>query len=201
MPEHTTGYNSVFKSTDGGENWHTANSGISELYLLSLAMDPQNSSTIYAGTYNGVFKTTNGGDSWIHASNGLSDYLDIWALAIDPKNPEIVYAGTWESGVFRSVNGGVSWSALNPGLPPNSMVFALAISPTVPQRVYAGTLGSGVFSLASRPSWDIDSDNKSDIAVWRPDSGIWYSLLSDSPGSYTGIPWGMRGRCTRCRRL
>jgi hypothetical protein len=42
-----------------------------------------------------------------------------------------------------------------------------------------------------RPSWDSDADGKNDIAVWRPDSGIWYTLPSNSPGTYTGIQWGL----------
>jgi len=32
-----------------------------------------------------------------------------------------------------------------------------------------------------------------DYAVWRPSSGIWYILPSDSPGTYLGIGWGMDG--------
>ncbi len=37
---------------------------------------------------------------------------------------------------------------------------------------------------------DYDGDFRTDIAVWRPDSGIWYILPSSEPGSYTSIAWG-----------
>jgi hypothetical protein len=30
-----------------------------------------------------------------------------------------------------------------------------------------------------------------DITVWRPSSGVWYVLPSDSPGSYTSTSWGL----------
>jgi hypothetical protein len=38
---------------------------------------------------------------------------------------------------------------------------------------------------------DYDNDGKDDIAVWRPDSGTWFALLSGTPGDYTSTAWGM----------
>jgi hypothetical protein len=40
-------------------------------------------------------------------------------------------------------------------------------------------------------SFDIDADNKTDIAVWRPSSGIWYILQSSTPENYTSTQWGL----------
>jgi hypothetical protein len=38
---------------------------------------------------------------------------------------------------------------------------------------------------------DFDGDGISDITVWRSTNGVWYSLPSNSPGSYTGSSWGV----------
>ena len=62
-----------------------------------------------------------------------------------------------------------------------------------PATVYIGTLGGGVFELIYHQSWDIDADGKSGIAVWRPDSGIWYVVPSKSLTSYTSTKWGVSG--------
>jgi photosystem II stability/assembly factor-like uncharacterized protein len=48
----------VFKSTNGGTNWNDMNSGLTDLYVMSLAINPQSPDTIYAGTEgSSTFKT------------------------------------------------------------------------------------------------------------------------------------------------
>lgn len=38
---------------------------------------------------------------------------------------------------------------------------------------------------------DFEGSGKSNITVYRPDSGIWYSLSNTTPGGYSSTPWGM----------
>jgi hypothetical protein len=89
----------VFKSTDGGESWSAANTGLTNTDVWPLAIDPLAPATLYAGTYGGgVFKSTDGGDNWSAVNTGLTS-ATIQALAIDPTIPSTLYAGTL-GGVF-----------------------------------------------------------------------------------------------------
>ncbi len=43
-------------------------------FIIALAIDPNNSQTLYTGTDGGgVFKTTNGGTSWVAVNSGLTN--------------------------------------------------------------------------------------------------------------------------------
>jgi photosystem II stability/assembly factor-like uncharacterized protein len=127
-----------------------------------LAIDPANSSTLYAGTGNdysapqgfrGIFMSTDGGASWLPINNGLAGLFDIrssiTALVIDPQNSNILYAGTSGGGVFRSIDGGTNWGPFNDGLT-NLDVRVLAVAPGSLNTLYAGTAG-GVFAITFVP--------------------------------------------------
>src|SRR5207244_4719961 len=82
----------IYKSTDGAATWTAVNSGLPRLFwydrpyaykpINALAMDPQDSGTVYAATQGGgISKSTNRGASWIAGKGGLF----VNALAVDPQ--------------------------------------------------------------------------------------------------------------------
>ena len=132
----------VFKSIDSGRTWSAVNVGLTHPALvLSLAIDPTTSSTLYAGTRSGVFKSADGGGTWTAATAGPEN---VYALAVDPNAPTTLYAGNGSfqtGGVFKSTADAPGWSASLTG----TDVDALAISPVNAGTLYAGTLQQGVF--------------------------------------------------------
>jgi photosystem II stability/assembly factor-like uncharacterized protein len=77
----------VFRSTDGGMTWSAVNNGLNNRWVRSLAIDPTDPSTLYAGTNGGgVFKTTSGGADWVAINSGLTS-TNIDELVIDLTNP------------------------------------------------------------------------------------------------------------------
>jgi tetratricopeptide (TPR) repeat protein/photosystem II stability/assembly factor-like uncharacterized protein len=103
---------SVFKSTDGGDNWDQVI--FRYTWFWTLAIDPLTPTTLYAGSDEGVLKSTDSGRSWTEVGSGLAEHA-VYALAIDPLTPTTLYAGTGD-GVFKSMDGGGNWRAINTGL-------------------------------------------------------------------------------------
>ena len=106
----------AFKSENGGEKWSSIDVGFQEinLKLESLAIDPSNPSTLYAGTRRGVFKSVDFGATWPTKKCKLKE-LNIKSIAFDAHNGNIIYAGTMV-GVFKSTDGGNNWTYISNGL-------------------------------------------------------------------------------------
>jgi photosystem II stability/assembly factor-like uncharacterized protein len=106
--------------------------------VRSLVVDPNNSSTIYAGTDRGIVKSTNGGASWIGANTGLT-LTNSWIsmLAIDPVTSSALYAVTF-GGLFKSTDGGASWNVFGAELvrPTGPQPISLSIDPVTPSTLY-----------------------------------------------------------------
>lgn len=152
-PPDTRVGHGVFKSIDGGANWLPASNGLTNLLVRTLAVDPIDGTTVYAGTHGGgVFKSVDGGASWLAAGAGAGSYVA--SLAIEPNLPGTVYAATYDAGVFRSTDAGRSWTPMNRGLDvPTTSAQALALDPTRPGRLYLATFMDGVAVLPSGDPW------------------------------------------------
>lgn len=141
----------VYRSTDGGSTWRRMNEGLGRHSMYTLAIDPQMTTAVYAGTFgNAVYGSHDGGRHWTIKDGetcgtalkpGLREYtgsLLIFALAIEASSEvSTIYAGT-ASGLFRSTDGGACWTAHNEGLE-NLYITALAVDHSAPGTVYAGT--------------------------------------------------------------
>jgi photosystem II stability/assembly factor-like uncharacterized protein len=109
----------LLSSADGGASW-SAVSGLSEQYVSSIAVDPNDSSTLYAGSshpYDSshperVFKSTDAGKTWTQTGlNGQSFSIDF--IVVSPARSSQVIAGSSNTaGYFQSLDGGQTWSTI-----------------------------------------------------------------------------------------
>ncbi len=139
----------IFKSTDGGTTWTFLHVGSPDISMIHhLAIDPQNSTCLYASTashFGGgrLFRSTDGGESWSPILKSAGPQV----LVIDPQHPTVLYGGVFNEGFFKSVDGGVNWTMIGvqPGVTSwHIEVSALVLDPTNPAILYAGDLGGGV---------------------------------------------------------
>ncbi len=115
-----------------------------------LAVDPTNSSVVYAGFINGgLFKTTDGGNNWSAITTIPLNFSVVSTIVFDPVTPSTIYVGA-SNGVFKSTDSGATWTALNNfGIAVAPNVRALAIDPTTPSTIYAGTFNNGLFKTTN----------------------------------------------------
>jgi photosystem II stability/assembly factor-like uncharacterized protein len=143
----------VYKTSDGAKTWKLASKGIDlrgdplphrliEGTIWALAVDPVQTSRVYAASGRGVVKTNNGGVTWTNVLSGRF----VVNLAVDPRRPKTVYASdstyrstTPRGSIYKSVDGGGSWRATGPpGLGDNSFGRPIVIDRRLPGTVYAG---------------------------------------------------------------
>jgi hypothetical protein len=82
--------------------------------VIAFAIDPSESSILYAGTLTGIQKSTDGGETWTALPVGIT--APFGGIGIDPDNPAIVYAasnsasGAASDGIYKSKDSGQSWT-------------------------------------------------------------------------------------------
>lgn len=128
---YTTGINGgVWKSVDGGATWNELGDFLPVLVIASLALAPQDSNTIYAGTGDGfisydavagagIFKSVDAGVNWIRLASTAKDsrFTFVNKLIVSPNAIDRIYAAT-NAGILRSDDGGDSWTlTLDRGFP------------------------------------------------------------------------------------
>lgn len=125
----------MFKSTDGGLSWQPINFGLAANGVRCLAIDPNMTSTVYAGTNaGGLLKSTDGGATWVRVGGS------VLRLAVDPFDSTL-YATNGNT-LSKSTNGGISWTSTF--IPSLGSIESLVINPKTPFNLYAADF-SGLY--------------------------------------------------------
>lgn len=176
--------------------------GLIDVPIKSLAIDPGNPQIVYAGTANGLYRHPYCGGAWYETS--LSQ-VGVYGIGAAPPPSGHIFCATWGEGVYRSRDGGVNWSTANIGLA-SPYINAVAVSPNYvqDQTLYAGTNTQGVFkSTDGGDSWTpvnvglgsleisslaIGSSNSELVWAGTFDKGIYRS--TDGGQTWAGTPIG-----------
>lgn len=154
--------NGVWISRNSGDDWQRFTASTAPVNIDSLAMDPRNLDTMYAGTWWRAYKTTDAGKSWRLIKNGMIDDSDVFAIAVDPRNPENIYSSAC-SGIYFSQNAGEKWTKVQ-GIPSQSRrTRDILQHPTMPTTVYAGTTEGFWMSSNGGKSWSLTTQRNLEI--------------------------------------
>ncbi|HKF42897.1 MAG TPA: hypothetical protein VKG01_07345 [Thermoanaerobaculia bacterium] len=141
----------VFRSDDTGAHWKERNSGLTNVHVTCVVLDPRNPSILYAGTNaGGIFRSADGAATWTAVNAGLTSTF-VWSLAFGGGSDSALYAATYD-GLFRSSPPGSSWTPLSRGMR-STFVLSFASDPDA-MTLYAGTAADLYRSKDAGATWE-----------------------------------------------
>jgi hypothetical protein len=205
----------LYKTTDGGATWSPIwkPSGLEpgqwRTDVRVIAVDPNDSETIYIGMAAGVSlaerriqKSTDGGQTWIPVDSGLNEKGSYTAIAIDPSNSQVLYTGGGSKGVYKSVDGAASWTNINPDI----NLTAIVLDPVDPNTVYVA--GRAVNkSTDGGTSWNVSLDIPTQTLAIDPKNprvlyaGTYDGVLRSTDGGATWADFSAGLPATRASSL
>ncbi len=147
----------LFRSTDGGENWHELSGlrghgtgpnwqpGAGGMCLHTIILDPKDPKRIFiAISAAGAFRTDDGGASWKPINKGLrSQYIPdptaeighcVHHVAMNPTRPNVLFMQKhWD--VMRSDDAGDNWKEISGNLP-TDFGFVIDVHAHEPETIY-----------------------------------------------------------------
>lgn len=189
---------SIYKSTNGGDNWVEVLSN-SASNFLSIACDSLGN--VYAGNVsNGLMKTTNGGQNWTNVPVSTFNNHSVESVACGRNG--YVYVGCINGGVFRSTDFGNTFplNVIN-----TLTIVTLAVDRFNPDIIYTGASSASPPNNGFYRSTDggvTFSSNLNPFNIWgiaEKSNGHLYTISTSSPYPFHkstngGLNWTMQ--CT-----
>ncbi len=135
----------IWRSTNGGDSFTSANSGITSSdrrhWDMQYIISPHDPNVLYTGTYR-AYRSSTSNPSWSTISDDLTDgnifgspFHTITSMDESPLQEGLLYYGTTDGNVWRTENTGSSWDSLHADLP-NRYVTSVKASPDDVDKVY-----------------------------------------------------------------
>lgn len=153
-----------------------------DIEVISLAVNPQNPSIVYAGTFwDGLFRSADAGQTWTPLAEPRIGSVS--SIAIDRQDTSRIFLSTYEEFLHRTTDGGTTWMELQRGivLPPCGSFpcinipefFSIVIDPSRPNLLFADS-GTLYRSENGGETWD-------PIDLARSNPLRWTSIFDAAP--------------------
>lgn len=177
-------YTRIYKSTNGGQSFLSASSGITESNNSSAApfvtqivpwLGDATGNTVFTPVNLKVYKSTNYAGSWTAlGTTGFVGTGNVRAIGVAKSNVNVIGAVANGGRVFLTNNGGAAWTqtATTPTNNPLSLSY-VSFDPSNASTLYVASVAPD----ATKPH------------LWKStDSGATWTILDSAPGFPTGVP-------------
>ncbi len=173
----------ILKTTDTGQTWFHADSGLAQVGVVDIAIDKRDPEILFAGLIQMLggflYKSRNGGRTWYPVvdstpagQGGLSE--GIYTIAINPDSESVMFAGGGSLGdLMKSIDSGETWRISAPRLD-----YAT-------QLVY-GAHGSDIYMGATS-----SSAHPKGLLHSTDGGSTWTPIVTGLPGNYADV-WALR---------
>ncbi|HTE86101.1 MAG TPA: exo-alpha-sialidase [Dehalococcoidia bacterium] len=175
----------VFRSTDGGASWQTANKGTRTNFMPDqpptypewgqcvhkVVLNPSMPKRLYQQNHCGVYRSDDGADQWTEITEGLSSDWG-FGISVHPHDPDTIWVCPGTSGykhwvpdgslaVYRTRDEGKAWERLTVGLPQKDAYVivlreGMAVDALQTAGLYIGTnTGQLYYSNDEGDSWHL----------------------------------------------
>ncbi len=156
----------LFRSDNGGRKWERVAGALAGVSIWSLAFDPSEPNTVFAGSRPAaLFRSRDGGRTWHKLSADLPQKYTygqtrVTNIKVDPLDPKSIWAGVEEGGVYRSVDGGDVWTHIPEG------------ASSVPATGHDVTIVTGAALQQKNGSVHLSPGKKETVLVTGPDAVV-----------------------------
>ncbi|OGC93260.1 MAG: hypothetical protein A2W25_00705 [candidate division Zixibacteria bacterium RBG_16_53_22] len=159
-----TANDGVLKSTDGGDSWSQANTGLNSLVCESFAADFQNH-IIYLGLYmDGIYKSIDRANTWRKISQNILG-AGLNCLAFVRGSPPRVLA-TGHMGCYSWSPGGEGWQHIDLGAPLTIRPGAIEVDRDAPSQIYISSYSTS-YPLSAPCGLHISTDGGANWAFFN----------------------------------
>jgi len=186
----------VYKSESNGIEWSPANSGLTDLFVLSILVDSSEPQTVYAGTSTGLYRSIDAGQNWQSFKGGLP----LGKVTQLEQESDKLYASIEDQGVYESADNGETWAVVASETPfVGSVVFG--VSSDNPSVIFASAGSLGPYRTIDNGSTWASSSNGMSVAVnslaYNPSDSTRLYAASIRNGVFAsvdgGSTWGVTG--------
>jgi len=147
----------LIRSDDGGASWNAFyfDTSSTNAYGYSLAIDPNDTATVYVGGYRGsgvttVYRSVNRGETWEELPFGIIGYYP-YAIYISPANSNLILVAPYSYGIYRSTDRGQTWTRVAT----TAAVYRLTGAQGNSAVIYASTSNTVYRSQDTGRTWSV----------------------------------------------